>query len=210
MPTGYTSELDEKNMSTKQWIMESLSRSFGICAAIRDEPLILSEEEILKRLQRYDKSEIEYHKTELVKAQNKLLELKQMSDVDWTVSRTLEIAKIQRQNQKNIKEANTLKKLHEKTYADLFKILSSPKSTEITKNIVKYGVEQLNLVASETVPYITEVPSLEKHKEDRLNHLNREINYHTEELDKAEGRAKDRLVGFLTLKKEVEEILREE
>jgi hypothetical protein len=70
MPTGYTAQLEEMKYNTEKWLIQSISRAFGMCVMLRDDRQDLSEEEIIKKIK--DDSDSVYHTKELANATKEL------------------------------------------------------------------------------------------------------------------------------------------
>lgn len=204
MPTGYTDVLDSNNKSTKDWILEDLARAFGICIMMRDDIGDFTKEEILEKI----KDDSTYHETNLEKSKKQLEEYKNFSHDDWMNLMKKENEAIVKSNEKSIKKANKIKKIHDKTKADLILVMNGS-DDDITKNICKYGLEQLERVEKyDCEPYISELHNyLIDFINDKIDSTKRSIKYHTDEMIKQEERNKERVEGYLNLISNVERIL---
>ena len=76
MPTGYTSALDEKDLSTAQWLTEHLARAYGVCMVLRDGPYGLSADEIEKHLEDEIERGTKYHRERLTEAKDLIEQVK--------------------------------------------------------------------------------------------------------------------------------------
>lgn len=206
MPTGYTSILDDSTMPTKQWVMEVLARAFGVCVALREESLSLTEEQIREKIASYGASDMKYHSRELEKAKRWSKKVARWTDEDWTRAYERSQRRIARSNKRSIAEAKRLKVRHDGVKADLEKVFASDVD-EFTKDVVKYGLEQLKITERETEPYITEGRTFAEFKEDTIASYKRDISYHTRELGEAQKRAVERVTYYSVLKADLERVL---
>ena len=206
MPTSYTATLDETpNMTTGQWVLESLSRQFGVCVTLRENG-DMTEEQIEAHLQERVDEAGSYHIDALKKAGETLQKIGEDSDSFWPTEYASVVEHKEKYNRESIEEANTRKVKHDKARGDLI-ILRERTTDEATRNIAEFGLSQLELVKSETEPYITKIPTLEKFKENTIHQLNRDIEYHSKNLEADKKRERSRLEAYLKIKSEVAEIL---
>jgi len=206
MPTGYTYALDEHpDMSTKQWIMEHLVRAFGICVTLREEDPYLTEEQIKQKLT--ENSSIKYHEAELKKAQILVKEFDSRTEQEW--KSLWEQSEIERKkdNKERIAKGRCLAQRHKKVREDLQTIINTPNTNEITKNIAKFGIQQLDLVQHDTEPYIIGPSSLKEFKEDAVKSAKRDVETYIRELEAEKERTADRLASYERLKEDVDRAL---
>jgi hypothetical protein len=206
MPTGYTNQLDNNpTMDTKQWVMEGLARAFGICVTLREENMNLTEEQIKDALRK--DFDIDYYKKEIVNAKKLVKELAARTDDEWKklweVSETEKV----KHNEKSIAERKIIAERHSKVRKDLEAIVAYANSDDTTRNIARFGIQQLDLVKHETEPYIIGPTSFLQFKADIITHAKKNIGYYTEEYEKAEARAKDRIACYERLRKDIDEAL---
>lgn len=206
MPTGYTSMIDDNpNMTTRQWFMEGLARAFGVCVTLREDSLNLTEAQILQRISKDRQGDVAWHKKELKKAKLLSEQLKTRTDAEWkTAWQTSEAEKI-RQNNKSIAKAKTMKKKHTLVQKDL-ELIVAVANNQVTKNIATYGLGQLNMVKDECEPYINEATNFENFKAQTLKTNTRDIEYHVEEMTKAQARAKENVEAYLAMKADMDTI----
>lgn len=204
MPTGYTDMIDKNpDMTTEQWIMEGLARAFGVCVTLRDDRPDLTEEQIKKKIEENERQTVNYHQKELKKARKELKRLNVLTEKEWLVEwNKAEKNRIENNNH-SISITKKLKDRHNKVRNDLEKILASSKISKITRNIVKYGIDQLNMVQSECEPYTYKNRPLRLFKSDKVKSASRDIVYHTKELVEAKKRMRKRIYEYSRLRKDL-------
>jgi len=204
MPTGYTSMIDENpNMTTKKWVMEGLARAFGICVTLRDDSMELTETQIQQRLIEDSRREINYHQTELDKAQKESKRLANRSHNQWKTAWSKYEHEKEVRNQQSVLEANKKLERHMQVRDDLGRVIGSDKVHEVTRDIAKFGVEQLKLVQSECLPYIEEPMELKGFITDKIKSNKRHIEYEIEEVAKAKERMEERIKLYERLKEDL-------
>ena len=207
MPTGYTDMIDEHpRLTTAKWVMEGLSRAFGVCVTLRDDSMNLSEKEIEKRLQKEVDDGMSYYREKLKETDETLAKLHKNPKMFWDAEYAATVDRIKKRNAEQIIEKNKTKVRHDQVKQDLIKLRDNT-TDEVTRNIAQFGLDQLELVKSETEPWITEIPSLEKFKADKYASLNQDIEYYTKNINEAEERERGRLIAYRTIKAEVTRIL---
>jgi hypothetical protein len=208
MPTGYTSMIDDDpKLTTADWIMTGLARAFGVCVTLRDDSFNLTEKQIIKRLSADGKRDVNWHKRELAKAKKKAEILKNRTEEEWHKIWMENENRKKTDNEESIARKIVMKKRHTQVKEDLEHILENTMIDEVTRNIVKFGLEQLKLVERECEPWIEEPISFEDYRKNELSHNTRDIKYHTEEMAKAESRMKGRIESYQRLRKDVSMIL---
>lgn len=203
MPTGYTEMIDrEPKLSTEKWIMEGLARAFGVCVTLRDDDMNLTEEQVEQRLIKDGKQDCDYHRKELAKANKEALTISKKSLADWETEWTQAEAEKSKHNQESIVKANIVKSRHLQIKEDLEEILEN-NIHPTTRNIVKFGLDQLKLAESDTEPYIQEPMTLQQYILEQKKSNLWSIKYHTDELSKALDRAEGRLESYRQLKQDI-------
>lgn len=206
MPTGYTSELDENpDLTTAKWVTANLSRAYGVCVTLRDGPYGLSDDEIEEHLKKAVGRSTSYHKRKIKKAKKTLGIIKDDPEA-WNDLYESTVNRMQDYNKRGKEEAGITKLRHERVERELI-ILRDNTEDEMTRNIAKFGLSQLELVKRDREPYIQEIPSLEKFKVDKFASLNRDIEYHTKNMKEAHQREWERVHAYRKLRSEVARIL---
>ena len=183
MPTGYTDMIDD-GLSSAEWVTKGLVRSFGLTYHLRDNSMNMSEQDIIDS---FDKvySGSSYHENKLNEAMKNLGNIH--DEEFWVDSYRKYVKKTKKYNEDSIKEANRIKQIHDKTRMDLEKLVRET-TDEVTKNIAKFGLDQLKLTESDTEPFISKIFSFEDYKKDKIESWRSDVNYHTEELVKEQKR----------------------
>jgi len=199
--------IDRKpEITTAKWVTEGLARAFGVCVSLHDDDMNLTEKQIEQRLIEDGQQGIEYQHEELIKAEKEAEAINKRTEEEWqTLYVTAEKEKVEGNNKRTI-EAQATKARHTQVQKELEKILESNVHT-ITKDIVKFGIDQLKLVEDETEPYIQEPVTLQKFMAETKKANAWNLSYHAEELAKATKRAKERLKLYRQLKKDVNAVL---
>lgn len=203
MPTGYTNQLDKKDFDVKKWISESLVRNFGVCVAFRDSGE-MTKEEMLDIFEKNAKNP--YYKRELAKAIAEREKLTKLCDAEWKEKMENANKKEKEYYDKANAERRKIREGHEKTRLWLSGLLTCDIS-EVTKNIVKYGLEQLKTVEREYEADINE-PTLCNNVSDfsgtNLKEAQRHIDYCKKELIKERERETERLQIYKRILEDVE------
>lgn len=211
MPTGNTYELDEKNLDTKTWIMKHLARSFCICVMMRDDGN-LTENQIINRMKQ-DTKPSEHHVKKLRDAKRDLKKFQSLTDEQWKSKMKRENKKRQKHTEESNVKSDKIKVKHDKTREELNKILNTKGISSITRNIVKFGIDQLNLCKSEEentfFPKYDELfTDVEVYKKEELSNAKRDVQYHQKEIQDEIKRGKERLKLYLQLRKDINRILK--
>jgi hypothetical protein len=199
--------IDRKpEITTAKWVTEGLARAFGVCVSLREDDMNLTEKRIEQRLIEDGQHNIDYQNEELIKAEKEAEAISKRTEEEW---QTLYVADEKEKVEGNTKrtiEAQAMKARHTQVQKDLEKVLESNVHT-ITKDIVKFGIDQLKLTEDETEPYIQEPVTLQKFIAETKKANAWSLSYHEEELAKATKRAKERLKLYRQLKKDINAVL---
>ena len=189
MPTGYTSTLDNTEKDTADWIVEDLSRAFGMCVMLREDNMGLTADQILAKI----KSDSNYHVKALADAKAELLMFEGLSETEWKNIMDIENKDIANSNRESVLEASERAELHERAKRDL-KLIIIKTRDDITQNVCKFGLEQLKLVNGECEPYLSELhKDIDVFKTTKLENATISICYHEKELKETEERNNGRV-----------------
>jgi hypothetical protein len=192
-------------MTTKKWVMEGLSRAFGVCVTLRDDDMNLTEEQIKERIAK--DSSIDYHQKELENALAEQCKIAVRTAEEWQKLWKKEDDRRTKANLKYLDEANSMAKRHLMVHQELAAVLASPEIDEVTRNIAKFGIDQLDLVSDECKPYHIESVTLKDFEKNAISENTRDIEYHTKELAAAKKRTQERLEMYDRLRKDLDSVL---
>jgi len=207
MPTGYTAELDDNpELTTADWIKKHLVRNFGVCVELRDDGT-MTEEEIMKFLEKQvrDKTSNYY----LIEYNKSVEELDKISNMGFDEKKKLydkAVVRIQAYNEKNSEDAHKTKLRHQKVREELQKIKNNA-HYDVLENIAQFGLDQLDLVKSDTEAYLQDIPSYKEWVDSKIKHLEREVRYYSDNYAKDCERDRDRLEAYKLIVKRVNDCL---
>ena len=205
MPTGYTAELDDHpELTTAKWITEKLARNFGLLYHLRDGPYNLSADEIAETIAKDDGTK--YYKENLEKIMKAFDRLNDDPDAFLEKEYKAEVRCLKKYNKQSQESADITKQRHEQVESELI-TLRDGTDDEITRNIAKFGLKQLEVVKSDREPYISKIPTFETFKENKLSKLDRDMEYYLDKIKACEKAHRDRVLAYQTLRSEVERIL---
>ena len=210
MPTGYTCMIDDNpNMTTKQWILEELIRSFDVCITLRDESPHLTEEQIITKMREYDQENIDYCQKSLNEAITNAKLFATQTDEEWKTAWKTYKDEVEQNNNESIIRAKTIADKHNPIFVDLQKIVETPGLDEFTVSIARFGMQQLTVTHRETLPYIQEVEVLETWKTNLVHRTEREIEYYTRKLAEAKLSMNERITMYTKLKEDLNKVFGE-
>lgn len=209
MPTRFTDELDESEFDVEKWLTESLPRGFGICIAFRDSGRI-TREKILKTLEENARTAGDYHKTELDKVVHELEKLRFLQKEQWRNElRKFNATEFEYADEQNI-ERKKIREGHIQARMTLINLLSNNEISEITRDIVQFGLDQLHAArkAGDEERYIAEIyayADIEDFKKKILEDAQWDVNYHKKEIVENKKNETERLEMYKQVLKDVEE-----
>lgn len=195
MPVGYIDNLDKNGFDTKKWIAESLVRAFEVC--VRDEGH-MSEEPIIKRLK--ENAESSYYNKALKEANTKIERLCSMSDEQWKIMMQKDNTEKMKYCEETNKERIKIREGHVKVYNELTNFLIKDIS-EVTRNIVKFGLEQLDLVEDDYKEY--PAPALFEDVEEFKRKVQKDIDYYKKKLVEDRKREMERMKVYKEILKDI-------
>lgn len=198
MPTGYTVVLDEE-VDEFEWLKATLVRNFGVAIDEREDTLKMSFKELDKKIRTPYRST--YYPKELKKARERLQELKDPVRASTLYER--EIAANLKYEEKRKKEALLLKTKHDRAKGLLQAVLKEEVS-QFTKDVARFGLDQLKLVEWETEPpeedpLLAERPWIEK----EIKACEWEINYCTKQMKEEQERFVSKLAYWEAFCKDI-------
>ena len=176
MPTGLTYQLEEVNFNVPRWLRETMIRQFGCCAILRDSGH-MTPAEIRKACIKEDKDS--YHAKELKSAQVTLTKLEKRTQVDWEKALNTWNEKRCADWNKEFDKMAVKSKKYVEAVSEL-NTLAAKAKTEILQKVIKFSLEQLEMVKSEFDPPAKPKPmALEDFKKMELDSARHDIAYHT-------------------------------
>jgi len=205
MPTGYTAKLEEMNWDLKRWLVECLSRNFGMLVMLREEPWDLTEDQIRELLVKEQKDS--YHRERVDEYRAELEELKSRTEEQW-------IQEIQNECSANRDEydrrkAELVPKIdaYQQSLETLREWRKKTRDEEF-RNFLKFAVEQLEMVENEFVlptPPVYPAPdtSPEEFANRRISVCSDNLEYHEREMVAGDKRCQERFNLFVAWAKYV-------
>ena len=193
MPTGYTEILKDKKYDVKKWLKEDIIRQFGLLACMRGDK-DCTEKEIIAKL-----TELTNHKLEKPEPIN---------DID-----------LEKEYKKHIKYYSDKLKETEKNYIGykksvkiLHKLFQYPKTT-LTYNIVKFAINQLDLIRDDfdfDIKFSKEqlTLSFEDFKNKKQEDYKIKLGIYNEDIEKDKILHKERLYNYLQFVKEIDDLFK--
>ena len=176
-----------------------------MCVMLKEEDFDLTFDEILEKLQ--NETEDNYHVKALKEAEVDFMKLEAMSDEEWKEMMTKVNKEIEKKNDDSRQEALKLKELHARTERELIQVINSTKD-EITQNVCRFGLEQLEAVKYDCEPHLSELHSdVLLYKTNGLERAVRSIQYHKKNMGKADEHEIGRIESFIKVRDEVDRIL---
>ena len=207
MPTGYVMALDDDpKLTTAKWVTEGLSRAFGVCVTLRDHNMDLTEEQIEAHLEENIKRDAKYYVDALREANDAWAKFRENPAEFLKTSYDIYVKRTEKYNKKSVNNAAETKLRRDKVAQDLIK-LRKMTTDDVTKNLAKFGLEQLERSKSDAEPHILEIKSYGIFAKDEVDKIKRDIDYYTKNLEETRQRARDRLQAYLTIKSEVQRVL---
>jgi hypothetical protein len=183
MPTYYTNLIDEDpNLSTKEWLIKYLSRAMCLTVALRDENPEMTEEQVVKALEESYQQSMEYYVKSLHEGTEKLLKVLKMTDKQWLEDWEEYKDTIAKSNESSMNNAIKTQRRHLKVIAELQQVIDSKETSKVTKDIAQFGIEQLELVKSQRMPYIINPVPLEKYIQNTMESLKQSMEYDKKEI----------------------------
>lgn len=213
MPTGYTSFIENGKVKTAKQFLHLCLRAFGVCINMRDDSLEVKDDytkDLLKGFQQ----DIDYHKKRLKIAEKKLSEIKSISEEELC-------EKYIKETKERIKDLQRGRTDEFNKYGDYLRIRESINNWDCNtefQNVKDFALEQINKSIPSGSYYDDELakigePTKEGFQEKKEEYLQKliddaqwDVNYHTEELEKAIKRRDDNLKFYKEFKEELNKL----
>ena len=197
MPTAYTAMLEEdRKWDLKSWLEMDLVRAFGMFVHLRDSGGGYKTIEELKKSFDEDRRSSDHHEKGLAKSQRDLTEALSKTETQWKRELTTNKNKEIKANEKRSKEIAEKSKHYFEAMEKLRQLLGKTQS-EVCTNIVKMGIEQLELCKSEykvtwTYDEYSKHNDWKEYKDARIEKITWNVDYHARELKQEAERFSER------------------
>lgn len=213
MPTGYTSFIENGKVKTAKQFLHLCLRAFGVCINMRDDGLEVKDDytkDLLKGFQQ----DIDYHKKRLKIAEKKLSEIKSISEEELC-------EKYIKETKERIKDLQKGQTDEFNKYGDYLRIRESIKNWDCNpefQGVKDFALEQIRISIPTGSYYEEELakmgePTKEGFQEKKEEYLQKliddvqwDVNYHTEELEKAIQRRDDKLKFYNEFKEDLNKL----
>ena len=213
MPTGYTSFIENGKVRTAKQFLHLCLRAFGVCINMRDDSLEVKDDytkDLLKGFQ----EDIDYHKKRLKIAEKKLSEIKSISEEELC-------EKYIKETKEKIKDLQKGQTDEFNKYGDYLRIRESINNWNCNpefQNVKDFALNQINISMHKSSYYEEELakigkPTVEGFQEKKEEYLQKlikdaqwDVNYHTEELEKAIKRRDENLKFYNEFKEELNKL----
>ena len=213
MPTGYTSFIEDGKVKTAKQFLHLCLRAFGVCINMRDDSLKLTDDYTKDLLKGYQQ-DIDYHQKKLEVARKELDRIQQMSEEElcaqYIKDTTRDIEYYMKQN--NQQNGNL------EEYLRIREGIQNWDCDEKFKSIKEFALNQID-ISMDRSDYYEEAlkkcgePTREgflKVKDEYIkkivDHAKWDVDYHTEELEKAIKRREDNLKFYKEFKEELNKL----
>lgn len=210
MPTGYTSFIEDGKVKTAKQFLHLCLRNFGVCIMMRDDSLELKDD-YAEDLKKSYQGDIDYHKKKLEDARKELDRIQQMSEEElcaqYIEDTTKDIEYYRKQN--NQQNGNLAE------YSRIREGIQNWDCDEKFKSIKDFALNQIDISMDKSDYYEEELkkcgkPTREgflkvkdKYTKKVTDHAKWEVDYHTEELEKAIRRRDENIAFYKEFKEEL-------
>lgn len=213
MPTGYTCFIENGKVKTAKQFLHLCLRAFGVCINMRDDGLEVKDDYTKDLLKGYQQ-DIDYHKKHLKIAEKKLSEIKSISEEELCEMYIKE-------TKERIKDLQKSQTDEFNKYGDYLRIRESINNWNCNpefQGVKDFALEQINISIPTGSYYedkLAEIgkPTKEGFQEKKEEYLQKligdvqwDVNYHTEELEKAIKRRDDNLKFYQEFKEDLNKL----
>ena len=213
MPTGYTSFIEDGKVKTAKQFLHLCLRNFGVCINMKDDSLKLTDdytEDISKGYQ----EDINYHKRQLTSAEKKLSEIKSISEEELCKKYIKETS----DNIQYYLKAEDKRSKNNKKYLEIRSAIEAWDCNPEFQSIKDFALNQIDISMDKGDYYQKAIekygePTREGFQQRKEEYLQKliddtqwDVNYHTEELEKAIKRRDDNLKFYNEFKKELNKV----
>ena len=213
MPTGYTSFIEDGKVKTAKQFLHLCLRAFGVCINMRDDSLKLTDD-YAEDLKKSYQGEIDYHKKKLEAARKELDRIQQMSEEELCAQYIEDTTR----DIEYYKEHNNQQNSNLVEYSRIREGIQNWDCGEKFKSIKDFALNQIDISMDKSDYYEEELkkcgkPTREgflkvkdKYTKKVTDHAKWEVDYHTEELEKAIKRRDENLAFYNEFKEELNKI----
>lgn len=213
MPTGYTSFIENGKVKSAKQFLHLCLRAFGVCTDMRDSSLEVKDDytkDILKGSQQY----IDYHKELLERAEQRLSEIKSLSEEELR-------ERYIKETKERIKDLQRCQTVEFSKYGDYLRIRESIKDWDCDPEFQKvkdFALDQIDISIPDDSYYeekLAEIgaPTNEGFQERKEQYLQKliddaqwDVNYHREEMENAVRRRDEKIRYYNGFKKELNKL----
>ena len=211
MPTGYTQPIIDGTVKTPKEFLHLCLRNFGVCISMRDMPLD-SQVDYTESIKKYYQDSLSHHVEELAYAKKEYERINNLSDdelYEIYVKRFSDDRDYYQKRTDVIKEQNS-------KYQSFYDAIKNWDCSEEFSNIKKFALDQID-ISKEDEDFYADKLSKEmltkeefisneksKYKEDLLEQINWDIDYHQKELHVSITGMNNSLAFYERFKKEIE------
>lgn len=213
MPTGYTSFIENGKVRTAKQFLHLCLRAFGVCINMRDDSLEVKDDYTKDLLKGYQE-DIDYHKKKLTEAEKKLSEIKSISEEELCEKYIKETSeKIQYYLKAEDKRSKNNKK-----YLEIYSAIAAWECNPEFQNIKDFALNQIDISMDKDDYYQKAIekygePTREGFQQNKDEYLKKliddaqwDVDYHTEELNKAIKYRDDNLKFYKEFKEDLNKL----
>jgi hypothetical protein len=213
MPTGYTSFIEDGKVKTAKQFLHLCLRAFGVCINMRDDSLKLTDdytEDISKGYQ----EDINYHKKQLTSAEKKLSEIQSMTEEELCKKYIKDTS----DNVQHYLKEEDKRSQNNKKYLEIRNDIENWDCNPEFQGIKDFAINQIDISMDKSDYYQKAIEKygeptregFQKNKEEYLKKLiddaKWDVDYHTEELEKAIDRKEKNLKFYNEFKEELNKL----
>ena len=213
MPTGYTSFIEDGKITTAKQFLHLCLRNFGVTMLLRDTSMEVKDDYTQDLVNAYQE-EIDYHQKKLTEAEEKLKEIKSLSE-DELFSRYIQDA------QEDIESYTKYKEKCDADNSNYQRIAEDIRNWQCDskfENIKQFALDQIRISKSDPDYWEQKLQechqptreAFQEKKEEYLNGLIKDvqwdIDFHTEQLQKVRNRMEENLSFYKQFVQELENL----
>ena len=213
MPTGYTSFIENGKVKSAKQFLHLCLRAFGVCTDMRDSSLEVKDD-YTKDILNGSQQDIDYHKELLERAEQRLSEIKSLSEEELCV-------RYIKETKKRIEDIQRCQTHEFSKYGDYLRIRKSIRDWDCDPEFQKvkvFALDQIDISIPDDSYYeekLAEIgaPTNEGFQERKEQYLQKlideaqwDVNYHREEMKNAIRRRDEKIRYYNGFKKELNKL----